>query len=32
MVMQEQGAIDPERFEKRLAKKLRKMRRKYGRR
>ncbi|AIS48243.1 hypothetical protein DR61_1326 [Burkholderia pseudomallei] len=32
LVMQEQGAIDPERFEKRLAKKLRKMRRKYGRR
>lgn len=31
LVMQERGAIDPERFGKRLAKKLRKMRRKYGR-
>lgn len=29
MVMQERGAIDPERFGKRLAKKVRKMRRKY---
>ncbi|KVD50743.1 hypothetical protein [Burkholderia ubonensis] len=31
LVMQERGAIDPERFGKRLAKKLRKMRRKYAR-